>query len=459
MEVGTFVMLKNLYYKAPESIQDLMVSLEGYRISRKRYGSIFRAAFDGYLERDEWGEEELLAYQNLRRIEALERASRAPFYAKFFRDNGADWRDFVDLKAFKSLPIITKSEIVEDIASFLPRAALPTDVMASTSGTTGTSFHLPFSAEVDPDQWGVWWRYRLRHGLKLGQWCGLFASAPVVGPGKCQRPYRINRPGNEVRFSIFHISKENVDKYVSAFDKYNLKWVHGNPTAIAQFCSSYLESGRSKLIDIDYLTVGSENLTPWQIELMKAVFGRTPIQHYGLAEAVANISELPDGRLAVDEDYSYTEFIDNEYDKNYKRIIGTSFSNKAISLLRYDTGDLCTLLAGSQSDGGQRYVDALDGRSTDYVQLPGGRRVASLAGPFHASEGLAGAQLVQHRDFSLTVRYVPGKGWQGDKALAALEAALRTRVGPELGLKFEQVEAIPKTPRGKSRLVVSELDQ
>lgn len=451
-------MIKDLYYRMPEPLQNAVMTLEGYRLKRRRLGHDFKIQLKNYLERDRWNGERLEAYKTMRRSAALERASRAPFYKAWFEKSGADWRDFINPGDFCSLPIIRKSDLVADLNAFLPRPPRRSDRLVSTSGTTGTSLQFPASAEAEPDQWAVWWRYRLRHGIQTGTPCALFASTPILAPEDTGRPYRINRAGQEVRFSIFHISTDRVGDYVQAFQRHKLRWVHGNPMAIARFCVCYLESGRSDRIEIDHLTTGSANLTPWQIESMQAVFGKTPRQHYGLAEGVANISELPDGRLAVDEDFAYVEFVDDP-DHELKHIVGTAFSNSALALLRYDTGDLCSLDESSHRNDTQRYVRMLDGRSTDYIVLPGGRRIAGLAGPFHECMGFAEAQLVQHQDHSLTVRFIPGLGWKGEAALADLELALRKRIGQGLPLRFEQVESIPKTSRGKSRLIISDVAQ
>lgn len=449
-------MIRALYHRLPLPLQDALVTLEGYRVRRQRLGGEFRTRLRDYLDRDGWNEEQLAAYRTVQRSAALERAARAPFYRSWFNAAGADWRDFVDVDSFRALPIMQKSDLAADLDAFRPRPPGRSDRTVATSGTTGTSFEFPLSAEVEPDQWAVWWRYRLRHGIQPGTRCALFASAPILTPGDTGRPYRINHANHEVRFSIFHISTDRIGDYLAAFRRHRLRWVHGNPTAITQFCVCYLESGHRERIELDHLTVGSENLTPWQVEAMQAVFGMTPRQHYGLAEPVANISELPDGRLAVDEDFAYVEFI-HDPDHDLKHIVGTAFCNTALALLRYDTGDLCALAEGSGRDDTQRYVETLDGRSTDYVLLPGGRRVASLAAPFHATPGLAQAQLVQNADQSLTVRFIPGHGWRGEAALGGLERELRQRIGTELPIRFQQVASIPTTARGKSRLVISEM--
>jgi phenylacetate-CoA ligase len=172
-----------------------------------------------------------------------------------------------------------------------------------------------------------------------------------------------------------------------------------------------------------------------------------------LAEAVANISQCPAGHLHVDEDFSYVEFLPDV--DGMSRIVGTSFSNRAVSILRYDTGDLARTSNDVCSCGrAGRLVTSLDGRLTDYIVLPGGRKVASLATPFHDADGLREAQLYQAKDGNLVIRYVPISGGAVD--LNSLESSLRVRVGGEIKISFEQLAQIPKTKRGKTKLVVSD---
>ncbi|PSJ61518.1 hypothetical protein C7I85_10740 [Mesorhizobium soli] len=431
-----------------------MVSARGYQLNRHRRGAEFRQALAEYRERDTWSHDRIIAYREQKRIEALERASEAPFYRDFFKRLSANWRDFIDLKAFETLPIITRADLAANLEAFCRRPRLRSDKIETTSGTTGTSLSLPLSTNVEPDQWAVWWRYRNRHGVEIGKRCALFASFPVVPRAQDSRPYRMNFAGNEIRFSIFHISDATVSDYVRALNRYKPKWVHGNPTAIAMFCHHFLSVGARLDYAVEHVTVGSENFLPWQRAVIAKVFGVTPRQHYGLAEAVANISEGTDGLLRVDEDFSYVEFVPEGDDAHM--IVGTPFSNNALGLLRYSTGDLART-ASMELQGGRwgRVIEQLDGRLTDYIVLPGGRRVASLAGPFHATTNLAAAQIYQGLDGSLTVRYVPGAGWNDDM-VRPLEKRLRARVGSEIAISFEKRQDIEKTARGKAKLVISD---
>ena len=92
-----------------------------------------------------------------------------------------------------------------------------------------------------------------------------------------------------------------------------------------------------------------------------------PLQHYGMAEAVANISECEHDQLHVDEDCAAVEFIPNSDGPGYK-IIGTNFTNLATPLLRYDVQDLVTLTNVTCSCGRPgRVVASVDGRAEDYI--------------------------------------------------------------------------------------------
>lgn len=445
-----------MYRYLPTWAQDIAVSGKGVLTRYHRYDAKFRRLLRGYLERAAWTSDQILEYRDRQLARSLERASRSAYYRDVFRSMGAQWQDFSSPTEFATLPVVTKAELVEDIDRFRPRPPISSDQTIGTSGTTGTSLSFPVSSNVEKDQWAVWWRYRAWHGIERGERCGLFASAPVVHGERWSRPYRVDWVNRDVRFSIFHVSDQSAPRYVAALDRTSVSWIHGNPTAIALLAWHMNEQGLKLARQLRWVTVGSENLLPWQRQAIINAFGCAPIQHYGLAEAVANISECPHGNLHVDEDFSYLELVEQD-DDGLSAIVGTSFSNDAVSVLRYHTGDLVRLKDGRCSCGRWgRLVDSLDGRLTDYVVLPGGKRVASLAAPFHATKGLRAAQLYQAPTGDLVVRYVPAGAGISPEALSGLERELRLRVGQAIAISFEQWSDIPRTKRGKTKLVVSD---
>ncbi|MCL4218677.1 MAG: hypothetical protein KJ052_16955, partial [Candidatus Hydrogenedentes bacterium] len=176
---------------------------------------------------------------------------------------------------------------------------------------------------------------------------------------------------------------------------------------------------------------------------------------YGLAEAVANISEDRDGVLRVDEDFAAVEFIPNGEGQGY-RIIGTNLSNLATPLLRYDTMDLADLPDGADEAGewGRR-VATIDGRKEDYIVLSDGTRIGRMDHVFKDLVQITEAQLVQRAPGKVLVRIVRGAGYSGEDE-RALRRELRKRVGDLADFQIDYVEAIARSSTGKLRFVVSE---
>ena len=143
-------------------------------------------------------------------------------------------------------------------------------------------------------------------------------------------------------------------------------------------------------------------------------------------------------------------------------VIGTNLLAEAMPLIRYRLGDLCTPGEGPCPCGrGLPTLHLIEGRANDVVHLPDGRRITPQA--------LADALLTLHRDLlqfrivqrqldAIQVLIVPQRN--PDQGLAAaVEAALRAALGPDIGIGVEAVSGIPADASGKRRAIVSQLDQ
>ena len=108
-----------------------------------------------------------------------------------------------------------------------------------------------------------------------------------------------------------------------------------------------------------------------QKENIKKVFNVKLIEHYGLAEGVSNISENINGNFEIDQDFAYTELINNN--NNERKIIGTNYSNIAFPLIRYDTGDVALV---DENDNDK--ILSILGRVEDYIILPNGVKLGRL---------------------------------------------------------------------------------
>lgn len=391
----------------------------------------------------------------MRRCAALKRASTAPFYSDHFKRVGANWQDFIGDHAFLELPIVGKEEVRDNIDAFVPRGRRKGDSFVQTSGTSGAPLRFPVSSDFEAEQWAVWWRYRSWYGVGLQTWCGLFASAPVVHRGG-RTLWRVNYPGREVRFSIYHITRATARQYLEALAAYRISWVHAHASALSLLARCAKEERLQGLFQPKLVTVGASNLERWESDCIAEVFGVSPRQHYGLAEGVANISECPAGSLHVDEDFSHVEFVANS--SGHTEIVGTPFANTAFSLLRYRTGDLAVVDRGAcQCGRWGRVVESLDGRVSDFLVLPDGRRLTALSTIFSGIHGLAAAQIYQNSNGELIVRYVPSDGWDNE-SINLISKRLNARAGFALPVQYAEVADVVRSSKGKVRLVISEAD-
>lgn len=445
---------EQLYLRSPRHIQTVLANAAAAKAWKGRYGPNFNALLQEYEGRDQWSRAELDAFADAQRALQLARAARTPYYQQIFQDMGAHWTELIPVESFAQIPITQKQQYRDQADAFRPRPRQASDQLTRTSGTTGVPTEVLKTALAVEEQWAVWWRYRRWHGIGLETPCALFAGRRIMSDQQGAPFWRQNYVGRETRFSTYHISRQSAPEYVAALNAGKFTWVHGFSSAIANLARFIVEDDLQVSAPIVAVTLGGENLLPWQHDVIADAFGPRPVHHYGLTEQAANASVCPQGSLHVDEDFSFVELVGDDPDGR-RRIVGTPYTNAATTLLRYDTGDVTRSQDGDCSCGRASFrLNGIDGRGDETLELPDGRQVGPRRA-FRADLGLAEVQIVQHPDLSLTIRFVPGPRWMPGHD-RRLEAAVREFVGPDLPIRCESVASIPKTAGGKLRLVVRE---
>jgi len=254
------------------------------------------------------------------------------------------------------------------------------------------------------------------------------------------------------------MNSENLALYVAELRRRRPPWLHGYPSLLSLLAAYLLEQNIDLEYKVRWITTGAENLLPQQADLIMHAFGQRPRQHYGMAEAVANISECEFGALHVDEDFAAVEFIPSSAGPDCK-IIGTNFTNLATPLLRYDVQDIATLSNNRCACGRTgRIVESLDGRLDDYVILRNGAYVGRMDHIFKDLVNIREAQIVQNEPGVVLLRIVPRASYTAvDEELLRKETT--KRLGAETTIFIEYVENLPRSSTGKLRFVESKLLQ
>ena len=437
-----------IYSYAPVFIQNALVSGKGYFIKRRRFNSLFFKA----LENLEQSNPEEICYKQFESF--IYRASSTPFWQRRFSDYGVKVKSNDLISEVSKLPILTKAEAKENAHLILNRLSGEKINKVHTSGTTGSGLKFLELQSTENFRWAIWWRYRRRFGIQCDEWMAWFAGRTIVPLRQSGLPYwRYNVPMKQLMFSGHHLNRETVHLYYDQLKKSEIQWVHGYPSQLAYFANLIVDAGLPKFEMIRFVTTGAESLLASQSQVIETVFGVKPIQHYGLAESVANVSQLPSGRLQMDQDFGYLDLVQSSFDASVYKIVGTNYYNPVFPLIRYDTNDLAQV----ENVNGLLEIVSIDGRKEDFITLPNGVKLGRLDHIFKDAIFVKEAQVYQPDLTTIVLRIVKASSYAERVHEDFLMKECIERMGNDVQIQFQYLHEIPRTSSGKLRFVISEV--
>ena len=449
------------YSRLPIFAQHLTCNIHGAYMNCRFFGAEYRKILDQYI-RQTFQSPTLtreLRDQHLRNF-IKHAVTTTQYYKRIFGESGLSPDDIRGLNDLAKIPILQKSD-VQNFQQELSSSSIGKNekIGIHTSGTTGAPLKIFTTRIALMKLYAVWGRYYDWHGVNPGQeWSAVFAARPWVDVSQKRPPFwRYNCIGRQILFSGFHLTQENIRYYIDELRKRKPPWIQGFPSLIVLLANHLLETKEDLGYPVKHVTFGAENVLSYQVDTVQQVFGVKPRQHYGLSEAVANISECELGQLHVDEDFSAVEFVSQA--DGTTRIIGTNFTNPAMPLIRYDTNDTVTLGEGRCPCGRPgRVVKEIDGRLEDYIVIKNGSRIAQMDSIFKALTNIRAAQFYQDRPGAFTLKIVKGHGYCKTDEQELLKRIIG-RVGPETEVTFDYVDELERSRGGKIRLFINELSR
>ena len=447
-----------LYSNLPVSVQNVIFSVAGLQLKKKRYDSYFYQKLDEFISSD-LDSNHLVDEKNHKNLDyILKYASKnVPFY--LHNERILNTKDIsCPYERLKNFPIMDKQKIRKNWSSFLS-GDYPEHLRSYgyTSGTTGTAFKIAYDKYTQRTQWAIWWRQRSRYGIKPTDPFINFAGRNIVPLDQKENPiWRVNVAMRQTYVSVHHLSSNTLPGLLNYLNSRTVKYFSGYPAALNVVAEYMLKNNIQLQNNPKYIFTGAESLLDYQRKNLQEAFGALVVDQYGATEHCCNISECPSGNYHIDSEFGYVELLPIDgLDDQYREIIATGFNNHAMPLIRYRTGDIAKIKHQDCNCGrAGPVIERIDGRIEGTIKTTLGRFVTRLDFLFKKTSEIKEAQIIQKSNCLIVVKMVLEDS-RTLPDLIHLTNELESYIGKDMKYNFEYVSEIPRTKSGKFRQIVS----
>jgi phenylacetate-CoA ligase len=411
-------------------------------------------------ERERWPRAQIEAFQ-LERLNAVwgHAVAYVPHYRRLAAEAGLPQR-FASLDEFRAaVPVLPKAAVRERGRDFLSERAARGH-WTRTGGSTGTPMDCYWAADAHCTMLRGKYRFQASWGLDIFvRTVFLWGHSASLKPGLAGLVARLRQPledrlRNRLRLSAYRLGRDDLRHYLRRIAAFRPALLYGYSRALALLAEeAEAESFRCDSLRLAVLT--GEPASVHLVATIERVFGIPAVVEYGSVECGFLAGEGPDRRLRVREDGVLLETLPRQ---GRHDIVVTVLSNPSFPLLRYAIGDV-TDAALEVPDHGFAVLKNVVGRNNDLiVSRSGGLLHSAHFDALFKYETRLIRRFRVHQQTDGGVRVAleltdPAASLD----LAPLEAKLRELV-EGYPVTLEVVEALPRTPAGKHRLVLSDLD-
>lgn len=295
----------------------------------------------------------IFAYENTR------------YYRECFDQIGFNPYEFSSLEEMKNIPILTKGIIRERPLDFITSIGEPYQEVKS-GGSTGE----PLKYRLSKND-AAWSRALLFNGFslggyKLGDSILTIAGGSLVPDKFSFKQNAMNFILNQETISALNITSADYSRIVKRIIDKRAKFIRGYSSSLFRLSEYILENN----IDIkNYpkaIFTTSETLLEKHRNVIEKAFQSKVYDQYGLNDSGASAFEISSNQYLLDFERSLVELIP-EGDSH--KIITTSYSNKAMVFLRYDTGDNCIVIENTTQNKVE--LNEIIGKSTESLKING----------------------------------------------------------------------------------------
>ena len=258
--------------------------------------------------------------------------------------------------------------------------------------------------------------------------------------------------GNRLLISPYHLNMEWIEKIYDSFMKFQAEFIDTYPSCL-EYIARYIQETKKNCPKFKCIFLGSEMVTDYQYDLFKQVFD-SPIKiSYGLTERTNfafsyDVQSDDKFYYKLNDIYGYSENRENSFGEF--EIVGTSYWNIAMPLIRY-----CTQDYGKIENG---IIKKIDGRNQEFLIGKRGERIPgfSLKVDEFTWDFVDIYQVVQNEKGKLVLKIVPKVNFTNEISKSLLDKQVE-RWGGFFDMSIDVVDSIERTKSGKLRLIVNNI--
>lgn len=402
-----------------------------------------------------WNRQQVLDYQNAKLKEIVSYAGKyVPYYRNLFREIGLDTATFRGIEDLPRIPLLDKDtlrtrqkEFVADTAHLLGAH------QEKTSGSTGTPLTLMIDKHSRANKYAA--------VARAFRWAGYRPGAlrfVIKGLSEYKaKPYGYDLLRNMIFLNSSIMTRENCLAAARLATKFKPSVFEGYARSFIDFFNH--TSNDYTIASPRGIFVYGESVTPRIREFVQSSYGAHLFDFYSHAENVAMICEKPDQKKYMMEDYFFPEIVDQEGNPAadcHGELVGTSFYNYAIPLIRYKTRDYLKCKYSEINDNQFLEVVEIEGRVDDFITTPDGKRIFLNEGAITYGEGIIASQLVQEKPDTVSINLIVDSNFNMEYC-DKITKGLHKRGGDNLKYKYHIVDELERRKSGKIPFIISKI--
>ena len=457
----TLYPLLRVYEAAPQPVKSLVGRTYRAIPPRIRYGGTYETFARDAAGVERWEPRDIAKYQLEAVRQSLLAARQAPYYRERLQALGLDPERFTSLEQLREYPILTKQELLthrEDLVN--PRWPASQRLHITTGGSSGVpvGFYLHKGVSRPKEQAYLeaqWARRGWRSGERTAVIRGIVTTSRAQG-----RISYYDATRNWLILSSSHLTIERLPEYVAALNRFRPRHLHAYPSAALMLARAMEQADVRLDFPLVSILCGSEKLSTEAQSYLEKFFGTRVLHWYGHSERVVLAAQ---GRgdsphLYFWPTYGFVELGEPNAEGD-REVIGTSFHNHVMPLIRYRTGDYVRVAQTPAREWPWLEIEKVVGRDYEFLVSATGRRVSLTTINMHDRifEGLLAVQFYQELAGAVECRIQAGKDWHSSREGTIHEGLLR-KLGDDFTLTLRRVDEMEKTKAGKHRWLVTRLN-